>query len=291
MVAKLGWMVWALVPVAGLAYHFGPGQRPYNEDRAGDLLAEARTLEFAAESAQSDAYEKHLASLAARKASLASALPEDEDRAKDAAVAEDAAYRVAGQAWTSVADKLHQAQELLGAIDSEKTMNVRIARARALIRAGQIVEGVGDLEALLETLDETGDGESTLACSAREELATGYYYGARLMRLAGKPTQEWREVSGWARQSFRYLAETGQQSTDLAAQDRARELQLNLELVLNLEQSDQEELLAKPLPKNSPRGNCNGLGNCKKQGKSKRPPRSKNDARGAGGVGDIPGGW
>lgn len=291
MVAKLAWMLWALVPVAGLAYHFGPGQRPFNEDRAGDILAEARSLQAQAESAQESAYGRHLASLAARKAALASKSPDDEQRAKAAAAEEDEAYRVAAQAWSATADKLHEAQEILGASDSEKASTVRVARARALIRSGKIVDGVSDLEALVESLAEAGKAETELAHEAREELATGYYYGARLMRLAGKPTQEWREVSGWARQNFRYLAEAGQQSSDAGEKARADDIQKNLELVLNLEQSEQEDLLARPLPKNSPRGSCDGLGNCKGKGKTKRPPQGKKDARGAGGVGDVDGGW
>jgi len=290
MITKFAWMLWALVPVAGLAYHFGPGQRPYNEDRAADLLADAAALSRSAEVLQNEAHERHLASLAARKAALASDLPADAQRASAAASAEDQAYAAAAKAWNAVSDKLREAHDLLAAIGSEKAIPVRIARARALIRAGRIVEGVGDLEALLDTLDERGGADAALAAAAREELATGYYYGARLMRIAGKPTAEWREVSGWARQNFRYLAESGDAGADAGRQARARDLQMNLELVLNLEQSAQEDLLAAPLPKNSPRnGNCEGLCNCK--GKGKRPPQGKQDARGAGGVGDVPGGW
>jgi hypothetical protein len=287
MATKILWTLWALLPVAGLAYHFGPGQRSYTEDRARDVLQQAQKLDVQAEAAQGVAYEKHLATLTARRAALASKSPEDAKASKDAAAASDEAYRVASDAWKATADKLQTAQDMLASCDSSKTPSVRIAKNRALIRAGKISEGVGDLEAMLESLDESGNDDPSLTRPAREELATGYYYGARLMRMAGKPTNEWREVSGWARQNFRYLAET---SDDSAQCDKADELQKNVELVLNLEQSGQEDLLAKPLPKNCPGGNCDGLKTGKK-GKTKRPPRNKNDARGAGGVGDIGAGW
>lgn len=283
---KFAWTLWALLPVGALAYHFGPGQVAYTEDRAQSLLTSARTLEADAETAQAAAYESHLAALQARRALAATESPSAEltAAAKAAAAREDEAYKAASVAWKATADRLQQAQDLLASCDSPKTPEIRVAKSRALIRSGSIVEGVGELETMLDTLAETDQQESPLAREVREELATGYYYGARLMRIAGKPAAEWREVSGYARQNFRYLAES---ESDV----KADALQKNLELVLNLEQSGQEDLLAKPLPKNSPRSNCEGLGNVKKKGVSKRPPRKGPDARGASGVGDVPAGW
>lgn len=284
---RIGWTCWAMLPIAGLAYHYGPGQRAYTEDRARDVIGQAQKLETAAQAAQDAAYQSHLDSLKARKAALVSKTPDDVAAARAATDKEDEAYRVAADAWKSTADKLQQAQDMLAGCASAKTDPVRVARDRALIRAGKIAEGVGDLENLLETMAEKGEQESALARKAREEVATGYYYGARLMRVAGKPAADWRAVSGAARQNFRYLAETG----EAGAEGKSGELQKNLELVLNLEQSVQEDLLAKPLPKNSPRGDGEGLRPGNRPGKSKRPPRKGQDARGASGVGDIDGGW
>ncbi len=141
---------------------------------------------------------------------------------------------------------------------------------------------------MLDTLGDARQGASPLADQAREEAATGYYYGARLLRSSGKPATEWREVSGLARQNFRYLAEaTSESPTDPKSADS----QKNLEMVLNLEQSSSEDLEAKPLPKYSPKRGGDGLRDGNVRGKTKRPPRRKGDARGAGGVGDIEGGW
>ncbi|HYD00169.1 MAG TPA: hypothetical protein VEB22_03000 [Phycisphaerales bacterium] len=285
---RVAWTAWALIPVAALAYHFGPGQRSYIEDRAGDLLSQARTLGAAAEQAQDAAYQAHLAALRARRTALETKTPEAAAAAKAAADAEDASYAHAAAAWTAAADKLKLAHDMLSAAGSARAQTVRIARNRALIRAGEIGEGVGDLELMLDTLADTGQSSSELADQAREEAATGYYYGARLLRSVGKPASEWREVSGQARQNFRYLAETAETG---AAGPRAAERQKNLELVLNLEQSSDEDLVAKPLPKNSPRRGGEGLRPGNRAGKTKRPPRRRDDARGAGGVGDIPGGW
>ena len=39
--SRLAWMLWALVPVGLLAFHFGPGQAAFREDRAAKLVAKA----------------------------------------------------------------------------------------------------------------------------------------------------------------------------------------------------------------------------------------------------------
>ena len=100
------WSLWAQLPVAGLAWHNGPGQRAYTEDRARDLLAEAHRLEAQADQAQAAAHVRHLASLSARKAALASKAAPDAQAAKEAAAQEDAAYQLASAAWQAGAESL-----------------------------------------------------------------------------------------------------------------------------------------------------------------------------------------
>src|SRR5262249_31027935 len=98
---------------------------------------------------------------------------------------------------------------------------------------------------------------------------------------------EWREGSGWARQNFRYLAETSQEKK----KPKAAERQKKLELVLNLEQSSTEDLQAQPLPQYNPQSKRKRPCDSKKERKNQKPPGRKGDARGAGGVGEIEGGW
>ena len=126
--------------------------------------------------------------------------------------------------------------------------------------------------------------DTPLAIKAREELATAYYYGARLMRLAGKPADEWREVASRARQNFRYLAEDAKARG--ASGDEIANHEKNGELVLNLEQSSLDELYAKPRPKDSPTGKCNGLGQKPRPGNKGRNQGQK-PAKGAGMNGEI----
>jgi hypothetical protein len=105
------------------------------------------------------------------------------------------------------------------------------------------------------------------------------------MRLSGRPASEWKEVSGRARQNFRYLAETSGADAALA-----KNHQNNLELVLNLEQSSLEDIQAKPLPKDSPRANRDGLG-WPGQAQEPTPAAAGPPNNGASGAGEIESGW
>lgn len=313
LLSRLGWTLWALVPVALLAYHFGPGQAADREDRALRAVEEARRLEVDAQRLQEVAYERHLAAIAARAAAFGRSEPDLRAAAVVAGEVEDAAAKDAAAAWAKVASSLAAAESLLDGsaggtsggssggssaeaagsattplVDASSLREVRLARGRALVRAGEVAAGANLLEDLLIDLDDHDAGGSPLALAAREELATAYYYGARLLRLAGAPAEEWRRVAVLARQNFRYLAE------DLDArgggEERVRDLERNTELVLNLEQSSLEELQARARPRESPTGACRGLG---------REPRPGNRGRrsgdqpnkGAGMGGEIGQGW
>ncbi len=281
------WTAWALVPVALLAFHFGPGQAMYREDRAAKLVARAEELQRDALRLQGIAYDAHLAAINARVA----AFGKDDDALRKAAVdagaREDAAYADASAAWRTTADALSEAQTQVDEIGGPVRDEIRLAKARALVRTGDVAAGANELEDLLLDASDRNEGATPLARAAREELATAYYYGARLMRLAGKPAADWREVAARARQNFRFLAEDaksrGAASTEVANHEK------NSELVLDLEQSSLDELYAKPRPKDSPTGKANGLGPPKRPGRG--PNRDGPPAKGAGMNGEIGNGW
>lgn len=285
--ARVGWTVWAIVPVLALAYHFGPGQRAFKEDLASEVITRAQSLQSEAVAAQSAAYEKHLVAITARRAAFGGDDPALVAAAKLAGEAEDQAYAIAGEKWQRTADELGQAQDLIQESDADLRNRVRLARARALVRAGDVGGGADDLESLLTTLGETGEADSALGLEAREELATALYYGARLLRLAGKPGEQWREVSGRARQNFRYLAQQARAAGNDA--EAVANHEKNGELVLNLEQSSLDELYAKARPKDSPPGAGTRLGE-KRPGRRGRRPGDQ-PSNGAGMDGEIGQGW
>lgn len=296
MLARGGWTVWALVPVAALAWHFGPGQQALQQDRAAEIVTAAAALEVEAIRLQDLAYEAHLEAIAARAAAFANEDAERRDAAAAAGEREDAAAGLAENAWAATAAALDEAVALLDAeaggaaasTPTEAAREIRMARARALVRAGEIGRGANDLEDLLLDLDDSGQGDSPLATAAREELATAYYYGARLLRLGGKPGPEWRKIAALARQNFRYLAE--QAAASGADRDRIADHERNTEMVLNLEQSSREELSFLARPRQSPTGTGQGLGREPRPGRRGRG-QGDQPARGAGMNGEIGDGW
>lgn len=284
ILSRIAWTAWAILPVIALTYHFGPGQRAFNEGKASKLIAEARQAQTDALAAQDAAYAKHLAAITARRAAFGKDDHELSAAARRAGEEEDAAYAFASAAWQRTADSLGQAQTLMAQSSAPIQQQVRLVRARALVRAGDIGAGANELEELIEA--NPADPGSDLVLQAREELATAYYYGARLMRLAGRPGEEWREISGRARQNYRYLAEHAQ----AAGKDDATiaNHQKNGELVLNLEQSSLNELYASARPKDSPPGAGSRLGT-RRPGRGRRP--GPDPGAGAGLEGEIGQGW
>jgi len=285
--SHIAWTLWALVPIGLLAFHFGPGQAAYREDKAAKLVARAEGLQAEAVALQAKAYEAHLAAIDARVAAFGKDDESLRKAAADAGAREEAAYALAGAEWRKTADALAEAQTYVDEIGGEVREEIRVAKARALVRTGDVAAGTNELEDLLYDAGEHDALGTPLALKAREELATAYYYGARLMRLAGKPADEWREVASRARQNFRYLAEDAKARG--ASGDEVANHEKNGELVLNLEQSSLDELYAKPRPKDSPTGKCNGLGQQKRPGRGKRP--GDKPAKGAGMNGEIGDGW
>jgi hypothetical protein len=289
LLSRTAWTLWALVPVGLLTFHFGPGQAAFREDRAARLVKHAETLQGEAVALQEVAYETHLTAITARIA----AFGKDDAALRDAATAatarEEAAYGAAAAAWRKTADALSEAQAIVDEQGGAVRDEIRLAKARALVRTGEIDRGTDELEAFLDEAGTRGDHDGPLPTAAREELATAYYYGARLLRLAGKPAEEWREIASRARQNYRYLAE--QAKARGAAGELVSNYEKNGELVLDLEQSSLEELFAKPKPRDSPSGNCNGLG--QKAGKGKKPGQKPGNkpSNGAGMKGEIGHGW
>ena len=288
LVRRLMWTVWALVPVGLLAFHFGPGQQAYREDKAAALVARADALQQEALVLQQLAYDAHLAAIEARVAAFGNDDASLRTAATEANAREEAAYARAAAEWRRTADALAEAQSFVDEMGGPVREQIRLAKARALVRTGDVAAGTNELEDILFDAGETGALDAALSREAREELATAYYYGARLMRLAGKPADEWREVASRARQNFRYLAEDAR--TRGAPDGEVANHEKNGELVLNLEQSSLDELYAKPRPKDSPTGTCDKLGQNPRPGRKGRNQGDK-PSKGAGMNGEIGPGW
>lgn len=297
MLARTGWTLWALVPVAVIAFHFGPGQELAAREQASNRFTEAVVLEHRAIEAQALAYETHLMAIEARRRAFLEdgTQPDAEAALEDALAREREAYDLAANHWEVAADAYEQVEEQLGASDARLLRSVRWSKARARVRSGAVWDGASELEELLFEFSEMdaipaddAENDEDLERATREELAVAYYFGARLMREAGEPALEWKAQAVQARQHFRYLAEEAARSG--ADRQFVRGLENNVERTIDLEQMDKSELEARPLPRQSPRaarGSRPGQG---RPGISQRPPQRR-DGRGAGGAGPIGPGW
>lgn len=283
---KIAAAAWAMAPVIALAFHYGPGQRVYRHDVAASLQQAAVNLEREAQALQDRAHEAHLQAIEARQRAFVLQTPEAEAEVKARTEAESAAFEEASQAWKRVADAFGHIHEVALGSSDETLQQVRWGRSRALVRAGEIWEGIGELESLLAEIGAAEGDESPLALAARQELATAHYYGARLRRLAGDPEEQWLVDSGKARQHFRYLAEHAREVGMPA--ERVESHERDVELVLNLEQSALMDIEGKPLPQDSP-GRCTG--NRPGAGRKTQRPPSGTDGRGAGGAEQVRTGW
>ncbi|MDG2030676.1 MAG: hypothetical protein P8J45_06710 [Phycisphaerales bacterium] len=289
---RIGWMLWALVPVAVVVFHFGPGQHLAAREVAVARLNSAIDLEQSALEAQAEAYSAHLESIQVRRAMFID--PEiDLDpqqlpaELEQVLARERSAYDTAAERWGAAADAYEQVEELLTDVDQVETARIRWSKARARVRSGAIWDGAADLEQILTDMDEHPD-QVALSRAAREELAVAHYFGARLLRLAGEPAKLWRAEAIKSRQHFRYLAET---ATETGASGQVvRSLEDNVERTIELEQMDMSDLEARPLPRESPRGMRGRRPGQGRPGITQQPP-TRRDGRGAGGAGPVGPGW
>ncbi len=300
MLRAIGWSVWAVLPIFALAFHFGPGQPLLKRELAIEQMSSARAAEEEANRLQAVAYTAQFETLAAREAMLQSSEIVEENDSEIARkkldrllTAEQEAYAKASDAWKLAAERYDQIETLL---DGSKEANqIRLLRGRALVRAGEVFNGIEELQATLDAAmsEQTAKDEKEHAASsdfmlaAREELAAAHYFGARLLREEGRSADVWRQVSETSRQQFRYLAEQTavEQKTELA-----QNLQRNVERVLDLEQQDRSELVGRPIPKDSPRARRPGDGEpAKRPGNGRRP--GDQPGNGATGMMEIGDGW
>lgn len=292
VLVRIGWILWALVPVAVVVFHFGPGQELAAREVAVARLNAAIALEQSALEAQADAYAAHLESIQVRRTLFID--PEvDLDREElplqlgQVLTKERSAYDTAAEQWGAAADAYQQVEELLTDADQVETARIRWSKARARVRSGAIWDGAADLEQILEDMEGHPE-QIALSRAAREELAVAHYFGARLLRLAGEPAKLWRSEAIKSRQHFRYLAETASEAG--ASGTVVRSLEDNVERTIELEQMDMSDLEARPLPRESPRGMRGRRPGQGRPGVTQQPP-TRRDGRGAGGAGPVGPGW
>ncbi|EMI18252.1 secreted protein [Rhodopirellula maiorica SM1] len=251
MRSSLLWLLWLVLPVFVLAYHYGPGQIWLARDRAAAMIRQAEARAGVATEAQSAAYEAQLHLLDARRAAFAADVDwqtqVEHPLAKAVLTAtekQNSAYANASELWHATAERYGQAIETLLKVetvanqkhdhaelpqsDRQLLESLRWAEARAMVRSGEVFNGIEQLQALLDLRvaeahqraasavhpastagnrsDRDRDSHALPIDAIREELAAAQYVGARLLREEGRPPEVWRPVANAARQHYRYLS-------------------------------------------------------------------------------------
>ncbi|MEX0718752.1 MAG: hypothetical protein WD066_19315 [Planctomycetaceae bacterium] len=187
-----------------------------------------------------------------------------------AAILREADALAAQEDWAAAAERYDDALKVVPEERVGEARAVRLERAKARLNAGRMPEAYADLQALV---DETAGDESVdpkLRDDAQATLANCRYYLTWLMRLEGRPREEWEPEIEAARQTFRLLAE----QHDSSAGADARRRQEDLESTIRLARMDLSELQALSLPSQCQgccSGDCKGSGS----GKGKRPGKGR----------------
>lgn len=154
---------------------------------------------------------------------------------------------------------------------------IRLAMAKAQTESNQLPEARAALESLLEEMENDSAAEPALVDQTRDTLANAQYHMTWLMRLEGKPAENWEPEIEASRQHYRLLAEKAEKSGDEQALE-AR--QHDLEASIRLARMDLAELQSLKIPSQC-KGCCSGQ--CKKP--SQKPGQKKNKSEQKNGSG------
>ncbi len=179
-------LIWALAPVALLAYHFGPGQNGREREKSKASIQVA--LDFEAK-----------------------------------AISRTELDSEAKKQWRQAIDAYNDALAALPDTETAKRQQLQLARANARIYVGELPEAMLSMEHLL---DETAKGnDRELESKVRSSLASAQYHTGWSMRLELAEKEEWKEPLEKARQNFRLLAEQTAKTDAKASEDHQKNLE------------------------------------------------------------------
>jgi hypothetical protein len=160
--------LWCLLPLAGLAYHYGPGQERLRLDEAAAAVREARMARERGQGAEGE---------------------------------------VARGAHAQAVERFTAALALLPSGRDEERARWSLERAKSRLLSSQLPIANAELAALVDELEAQPDADPELLADARGTYANSEYYMTWLARLEGVSREEWEPRIERARQTFKLLAE------------------------------------------------------------------------------------
>jgi hypothetical protein len=138
--------------------------------------------------------------------------------------------------------------EVLAALPSEKKLESRdiiLEKAKAQMMAAQLPKARETLATLLDDVREDTDPDPAFEAEVQSTLANSQYYMTWLMRLEGRPEEEWKPEIEAARQHYTQLTERAE---ELGNEELLTKSAEDLESTVRLARMDLADLQALPLP-------------------------------------------
>ena len=165
---KLLLTVWCLLPIGGVAYHFGPGQEQLVLERVAAAQDAARAA---------------------------------------VRMAQDATGGEASEQWGRAVVFYDEALEALPAERATERARLTLERAKCKLLCSQLPAANAELAALVDELEQRAGVEPELLFDARRTWANSEYYMTWLARLEGVAREEWEPRIEEARQTYKLLAQ------------------------------------------------------------------------------------
>lgn len=167
---KLYVTLWCLLPLGGLAYHYGPGRARLVLDEVAGIVDEARVHVRLAQGASGADATAEWALASARFEAALGRLPKE-------------------------------------CTAERRTLTLEHAKARML--CSELPQANGELRALVQELEADPAADAALLFDARRTWANSEYYMTWLARLEGVSEEEWQPRIEAARQVYKLLADDG----------------------------------------------------------------------------------
>ena len=154
----------------------------------------------------------------------------------------EARQAVADEEWATAIEHYQKALSKLPKDRKQDSRRIQLEVAKAKMQNAGLPEAREDLAQLVIELNEDPETPKDLKEEALSTLANSRYYMTYLMKLEGRPDAAWEPEIEAARQEYKLLAQTAQDS------DLAKSSADDLEAAIRLARADPAELYGLPIP-------------------------------------------
>lgn len=161
------------------------------------------------------------------------------------AMMQDARASVQSEDWPAAVEQFDAVLAELPADKKSESKGLILEKAKAQMMAAQLPQARETLQSLLDDVRQDQDADARFVAEVQSTLANSQYYMTWLMRLEGRPEEEWRPEIEAARQHYTQIAKEAEDLGDGELASRSAE---DLESSIRLARMELRQLQALPLP-------------------------------------------